>query len=162
MAGGRVPYKGTMVRRLPLLLFAVALAGCGDSVPTLAFKDVCKKENDGKTVATEGFLRAPFAGLCRAATRRNAATTACSFDLRDQPEGEARLSINIELGEGANRLDKARHAAKQGAAAVADKDAKFLADKARVRVTGIVSAVPNSLKPDETICWIEVEKIERR
>ena len=31
----------------------------------------------------------------------------------------------------------------------------------RVRVTGVVSAVPNSLKPDESICWIDVEQIER-
>ncbi len=162
MRDGRVPYTGTMARRLPLLLLAVTLAGCGDSVPTLAFKDVCKAENDGKTIATEGFLRAPFEALCRPATRRNAATTDCSFDLRDQAEGEGRLSLNIELGEGANRVDQARHAAKQGAAAVADKDAKFLTDKARIRVTGSVSAVPNSLKPDEAICWIAVEKIERR
>jgi len=163
MAGGRVPYKGTMVRVLPLLLFAAAaLVGCGDSMPTVAFKDVCKSENDGKTVATEGYLRAPFEAVCRPATRRDAAATACSFDLRDQAEGDARLSINIELGEGANRVDKARQAAKLGAGAVADKNAKFLADKARVRVTGTIAAVPNSLKPDETICWMDVAKIERR
>lgn len=144
------------------LLVAVALAACGDSVPNFAFKDVCKMENDGKTFATEGHLRAPFASLCRATTRRGVATTACSFDLRDQPEGETRLTLNIELGEGADRVDRTRHAAKQGAAAVADKDGRFLAEKARVRVTGAVHAVPNSLKPDETICWMDVTKIERR
>lgn len=160
MPGGRVPYTGTMRLHLPLLLLATA-AGCSDSVPKLAFADVCKKENDGKTIATEGHLMAPFAALCRPATRRNAPATACSFDLRDLPDSEARLSLNIELGEGASRVDKARHAAKQGAAAVADKDGQFLVEKLRVRVTGVVSAVPNSLKPDESICWMDVEKIER-
>ncbi|MGH7002898.1 MAG: hypothetical protein ACREIP_03010 [Alphaproteobacteria bacterium] len=148
--------------RLPILLLIVSLAGCSDSVPTLAFSEVCKKENDGKAVATDGYLRAPFAALCRSTKRRNVSTTACSFDLRDQPEGEARLSLNIESGEGANRVDKTRHAAKQGAAAIADKDGKFLAEKARVRVTGAVHAVPNSLKPEETLCWMDVDKIERR
>lgn len=145
---------------MPLLL--VALAGCGDSVPNIAFKDVCKAENDGKVIATEGNLTAPFEGLCRAVQKGEAKATACSFDLRELPNSEARLSLNIELGEGPNRADKTRQSAKQGAAAIADKDGKFLVDKARVRVTGTVVAVANSLKPDETICWIDVTRIERR
>lgn len=151
-----------MVRFLPLPLLLVALAGCGDSVPNVAFKDLCKAENDGKILATEGNLTAPFEGLCRPVQKGEAKATVCSFDLRELPNSEARLSLNIELGEGPNRVDKVRQSAKQGAAAVADKDGKFLADKARVRVTGTVSAVPNSLKPDESICWIDVTKIERR
>ena len=145
----------------PIILL-LPLAGCSDSVPTVAFNAVCKPENDGKTLATEGYLRAPFTALCRTASRGAAVATACSFDLRDPPDGEARLSLNIDLGEGANRIDKARHAAKQGAAAVADKDGKFLADKARVRVTGTLHTLPNSLKPEETLCWLDVAKIERR
>ena len=44
----------------------------------------------------------------------------------------------------------------------ADDIDKWLADKAQVRVTGALHAVPNSLKPEETICWLDVEKIERR
>ncbi len=35
-------------------------------------------------------------------------------------------------------------------------------EKAHIRVTGVLTAVPNSLKPDETICWLDVAKIERR
>lgn len=151
-----------MVRFLPLPLLLVALAGCGDSVPNVAFKDLCRAENDGKLLATEGNLSAPFEGLCRPVQKGEAKATLCSFDLRELPNSEARLSLNIELGEGPNRVDKTRQSAKQGAAAIADKDGKFLVDKARVRVTGTVAAVPNSLKPDETICWIDVTKIERR
>jgi len=145
---------------LPLLL--AAIAGCGDSVPNVAFKDLCKAENDGKLLATEGNLSAPFEGLCRPVQKGETKATVCSFDLRELPNSDARLSLNIELGEGPNRVDKTRQGAKQGAAAVADKDGKFLADKVRVRVTGTVAAVPNSLKPDETICWVDVTKIERR
>ena len=85
-----------------------------------------------------------------------------SFDLRDKADGEARLSLNIELGSGANRVDEAKLKAKQGAAAIAAGDGKFLAEKAHIRVTGTLTAVPNSLKPEETICWLDVAKIERR
>ena len=68
----------------------------------------------------------------------------------------------LVLTSGANRVDEARLKARQGAAAIAAGDAKFLADKAQVRVTGALHAVPNSLRADETICWLDVEKIERR
>jgi hypothetical protein len=150
------------MRRYALILLCLALAGCGESATTVDFAKVCAKELDGKTLATVGYLQAPFAALCRTEKRRGGAATACSFDLRDKPDGEVRLSLNIEVGAGGNRVDEARLKAKQGAAAVLDSDAKFLADKAQVRVTGTLHAVPNSLKPDETICWLDVDKIERR
>ncbi len=149
-----------MRRAPPLLAAVIALAACGDSTPSFEFAKACAKEHDGKTIATTGYLRAPFEGLCRAGPRAGSKT--CSFDLRDKPEGEARLSINIELGSGANRVDEAKLGAKQGAAAIAASDGKFLADKAHVRVTGALHAVPNALKPEETICWLDVAKIERR
>lgn len=151
------------MRRLPpLLAAALALAACGDGTPTVEFAKACAKEHDGKTIATTGYLRAPFEGLCRKATRRGAGATTCSFDLRDKPDGEMRLSLNIEVGSGANRVDEARLKARQGAAAIAGNDAKFLAEKARVRVTGVLNAVPNALRSDETICWFDVAKIERK
>jgi hypothetical protein len=151
-----------MRRSPPLAIVMLALAGCGDSTPTVEFAKACAKELDGKTIATTGFLHSPFVTLCRSATRRGGTTTTCSFDLRDKPDGEVRLSLNIEVGSGGNRVDEAKLKAKQGAAAIAASDAKFLADKVQVRVTGALHAVPNSLKPEETICWLDVEKIERR
>jgi hypothetical protein len=150
-----------MMRRAPPLLAAViALAACGDSTPTVEFAKACVKELDGKTIATTGYLRAPFEGLCRAGPRAGAKS--CSFDLCDKPDGDARLSINIELGTGANRVDEAKLGAKQGAAAITASDGKFLAEKTQVRVTGALHAVPNALKSEEMICWIDVAKIERR
>ncbi len=146
----------------PLLLALLALFGCGDSATTVEVAKLCVKELDGKTVATTGYLHAPFATLCRTATRRGGPATTCSFDLRDKPDGEVRVSLNIEVGSGENRVDEARLKARQGAAAVAASDAKFLADKAQVRVSGALHAVPNSLTPEETICWLDVDKIERR
>jgi hypothetical protein len=151
-----------MRRSPPLAIVMLALAGCGDSTPTVEFAKACAKELDGKTIATTGYLHAPFATLCRSTTRRGGTTTTCSFDLRDKPDGEVRLSLNIEVGNGGNRVDEAKLKAKQGAGAIAASDAKFLADKAQVRVIGALHAVPNSLKPEETICWLDVEKIERR
>lgn len=149
--------------RLPPLLALTALCACGDSATTVEFAKLCVKELDGKTVATTGYLHAPFVTLCRSTTRRRSGTTTtCSFDLRDKPDGAVRVSLNIEVGRGANRVDEARMKAKQGAAAIADSDGKFLAEKAQVRVTGALHAIPNSVKPEETICWLDVEKIERR
>ncbi len=149
-----------MRRSPPLLAAVLALAACGDGTPTVEFAKACAKEHDGKTIATTGYLRAPFEGLCRAGPRPGSKT--CSYDLRDKPDGEARLSINIELGTGANRVDEAKLKEKQGAAAIAASDGKFLAEKAQVRVTGALHAVPNALKSEETICWLDVAKIERR
>lgn len=130
-----------MRRSPPLLAAVIALAACGDGTPTVEFAKACAKEHDGKTIATTGYLRAPFEGLCRKATRQGASTTTCSFDLRDKPDGEARLSLNVEIGAGANRVDEAKLKEKQGAAAIAANDGKFLADKAQVRVTGALHAV---------------------
>lgn len=150
--------------RLRVLLFILplSLAACSDSATTVEFAKVCAQELDGKTITTTGYLHAPFGTLCRTTTRRAGSATTCSFDLRDKPEGEVRLSLNIEVGRGENRVDEARHKEKQGAAAIAGGDGKFLADKVQVRVTGALHAVANSLKPEETICWLDVDKIERR
>lgn len=148
------------VKPPPTTLLLLVLAACGDSTPTFEFAKACAKEHDGKTIATTGYLRAPFEALCRPGP--GAGSRTCSFDLRDKPEGEARLSLNIELGAGANRADEAKLKARQGAAAVAASDGKFLAEKAQIRVTGALHAVPNALKPEETICWLDVAKIERR
>jgi len=150
------------MRIFPSLALLLAAAGCSESATTVEFAKACAKELDGKTIATTGVLHAPFATLCRSATRNNVATTTCSFDLRDKPDGEVRLSLNIEIGSGESRVDKARLEAKQGAASVRDSDGKYLADKAQVRVTGALHALPNSLRSDETICWLDVDKIERR
>jgi hypothetical protein len=152
---------------LPALLLPLALAACGDSATTVEFAKVCVKELDGKTIATTGYLHSPFTALCRAATRRGGTTTTCSYDLRDKADGEVRdgagrLSLNIEVGSGENRVDDARLKAKEGAAAIRDSGGKLLANKAEVRVTGVLHAVPNSLKAEETICWLDVEKIARR
>lgn len=148
--------------RFHALLLPFALAACGDSVPSVEFAKLCVKELDGKTIATTGYLHSPFTALCRPATRRGAATTTCSYDLRDKADGEVRVSLNIEVGSGENRVDEARLKAKEGAAAISDSGGKFLANKAEVRVTGVLHAVPNSLKAEETICWLDVEKIARR
>ena len=150
-----------MRRHLPLALLLVAL-GCSESATTVDFVKVCTKDLDGKTVRTTGYLHAPFAALCRTATKQNASTTVCSFDLRDRPDGEVRISINIEIGSGESRVDEARLEDKLGAASVRDSDGKFLADKAQVRVIGALHALPNSLRPDETLCWLDVDRIERR
>lgn len=151
-----------MRRCPPLLAASLALAACGDSTPTVEFAKVCAKELDGKTIATTGYLHAPFEALCRKATRQGATVTTCSFDLRDKPGGGIRLSLNVETGGGANRVEETRLRAKQGAAAIAASDASFLAEKAKVRVTGVLHAVPNVLKTEETICWLDAAKIERR
>jgi hypothetical protein len=147
---------------LPPLLALLALAGCGDSATTVEFAKLCVKELDGKTIATTGYLHAPFTSLCRSATRRGGTTTTCSYDLRDKADGEVRVSLNIEVGSGENRVDDARLKAKEGAAAIRDSGGKFLANKTEVRVTGVLHTVPNSLKAEETICWLDVEKIARR
>jgi hypothetical protein len=152
---------------LPPLLALFALSGCGDSATTVEFAKLCVKELDGKTIATTGYLHSPFTSLCRSATRRGGTTTTCSYDLRDKADGEirdgaGRVSLNIEVGSGENRVDDTRLKAKEGAAAIRDNGGKFLANKAEVRVTGVLHAVPNSLKAEETICWLDVQKIARR
>ncbi len=151
-----------MRRYPPLLVASLALAGCGDSTPTVEFAKACMPDLDGKTIATTGTLHAPFAALCRTAARAGARKTTCSFDLRDKPDGDVRLSLNIEMGTGASTVDEAKLKAKLGAAAIAAADGKFLADKAQVRVAGVLHAMPNSLRTGETICWLDVAKIERR
>lgn len=148
-----------MCARPMVAVLLLLLAGCSDAT-TVEFAAACKAENDGKLIRTAGRLHAPFAALCRRDTRRNAPATVCSFDLRDKAADGARLSLNVEVGGGGNRVDQAR--AKLGAAAVRDDGGKDLAEGAEVRVTGILRAVPNSLRREETICWLDVERIERR
>ncbi len=143
-----------------LLLLACVVA-CSDT-PVIEFAKACLRENDGKTLRTQGVLAAPFAALCRTSRRRSATVTTCSFDLRDPAGGDARISLNIAVGDGKSEIDKMRLDARQGAAAVRDGDGRFLADRAKIAVTGTLRAVQNTLKPDETVCWIDVDRIDRQ
>lgn len=137
------------------------LAACSDT-PVTAFANACQRENDAKALRTDGVLVAPFAALCRTSRRRNAAVTTCSFDLRDPAGGDARISLNIAVGDGKSEIDKARLDARQGAAAIRDADGRYLADRVKIRVSGTLRAVQNTLKPDETVCWIDVDQINRQ
>jgi hypothetical protein len=151
-----------MARALFSLLAVLALLAACSKAKTVEFADACKAELDGKLIRTTGYLRAPFEALCRSATRQKTVVTTCSFDLRDKADGGGRLSLNIELGTGKNRVDKARLDARHGAAAIEDDDGKYLADGAAVRVTGTLHAMPDVLKPQQAICWLDAETIERR
>ena len=143
---------------LIFVVLSMASAGCGEYTGTpTEFAQVCNTANDKKMIETQGFLTTGVSVLCSS----RGGTETCGLSLKQNPSDEKGISADVETGSGANTMDKLGSGYKKEDLKIRDKAGNAVTPNDKVKVTGEIMAVPNSLNPQETVCVIKVKKIEK-
>jgi hypothetical protein len=130
--------------------------GCTKPTPT-EFGQVCQKENDKKYISVEGYLRTGASVLC---STRNGTRT-CGLELSDKLDGESKISVYVEEGTGAGQMEPLPKSYGKDSLKVHAADGSTLGPKDRVRLVGKATTATDAVNASYTICFIDVDKIEK-
>jgi hypothetical protein len=139
-----------------LLLCSIGLVSCTKPVP-IAFTNACQKENDNLYISVEGYLSTGTSLLCSSRD----GTRACGLELLDSLDGKNKISVYLEEGTGNSQMEALPKNYSNENLKVHDINGQVLGAKDRLRVIGI--AKNGNVGADSTfsVCYINVEKIER-
>ena len=117
----------------------------------VAFADACKPEHEGKMIAVEGYLNAPFFLLCK---QRNVVQY-CGLDFHADDKGTGdSITANIDVGKEANQMEGLQDKYQPKDLHVRTSDGKVVGYKDRIKLVGKVSK-------ESDICRIDVMEIKR-
>ena len=143
---------------LMFVVLSIVSAGCGEYTGTpTEFAQVCNTANNKKMIETQGYLTTGVSVLCST----KGGTSVCGLTLKEKPADEKGISADVEAGSGANTMDKLGSGYKKEDLKIRDKAGNPVTPNDKVKVTGEMMAVPNSLNPQETVCVMYVKKIEK-
>lgn len=139
-----------------LMLCSFGLVSCTKPVP-VAFNKACQKENDNIYVSLEGYLNTGTSVLCSSRD----GTRTCGLELMDSPDGTNKISVYLEEGTGKSQMEPLPKSYSKGNLKVRDHDGQVLGAKDRVRVIGIAKSTNDVVNSSYSVCYINVQKIER-
>jgi hypothetical protein len=132
------------------------ISGCTKPVP-VEFGQVCQSENDKKYISVEGYLRTGVSVLC---STRNGTRT-CGLELTDKPDGENKISVYIEEGTGKSQMEPLPKNYGKDSLKLHTSDGRVAGPQDRVRVIGKSSTATDATNASYTVCYIDVDKIEK-
>jgi hypothetical protein len=139
---------------LALLILALSAFGCGR--PTtgtpIEFANLCGVENEKKYVETSGFLDSGGGVYCSNRSGR----MECSFNFKESPTGEKKISAYLERGSSANTVEELKSGFKREDIKIRDNGGSVINLAEKVKVTGEMNVTP-----DGKVCFINVTKIEK-
>lgn len=141
------------------ILFAGMLAfftfvGCAVEPGTpINFADGCKIANEKKQVEISGYLDDKGGVFCSNTGGR----MECGFTLLESPQNGKSVRVDIEQGSGSNAVEKLERGYKREDIKIRDAAGNIVGLSDRVKVTGKMNVMP-----DESFCFIQVEKIEKQ
>jgi len=142
------------------LLAAVLLAplGCGDEpVTPVTFAQACDRANHQKNVEVAGYILAGRSVVCDTSDGRKY----CGLVLTEQPGTEPGVSLRIAVGSGKNAMAKPERNYTRDTIKLLGDDGKPVSWRDKSKVIAKVFAVPDSLKPADTVCFLFANKIAR-
>lgn len=135
-----------------LLALSIFVTGCKKEAIAIDASKVCAVENEKKYVVTSGFLDGSTAVYCSNTGGR----MDCSLDLVGSPGGKRIFGAEIEQGSGANEIEKLPSSYKNEDIKIHDNSGGLIDLSNKVTLTG-----PMSIAPDGSVCFMEVDKIEK-
>jgi hypothetical protein len=140
---------------LSLALLALIIAGCNSrpttGVPT-EFAKACSPENEKKYLEVSGFLDDKGGIFCSNRSGR----MECSFNLRETPTGEKKLSAYIQTGTSANSAEQLPKGYSREDLKIRDNAGNIINLADKVKITGELNTTS-----DPNVCFIDVTKIEK-
>ncbi len=149
-------HKAKSYASLLLLLAVLGFNGCAKPV-AVEFSQVCQKENDDKYISVEGYLRTGVSVLC---SSRNGTRT-CGLELTDKPDGQAKISVDVEEGTGKSQMEPLPKSYTKESLKVHTEDGSAVGPQDRVRVIGTAKTATDAINSSLTVCYITVSKIEK-
>ena len=141
------------------LILAVLFLGCiafGCGRPTtgtpVEFAQACTPENEKKYIEVSGFFDTAGGVYCSNRSGR----MECSFNFKENPTGDKKISAYIEQGTSANTVEELKSGFKREDIKIRDNGGSVINIADKVRVTGEMNVTP-----DAKVCFINVTKIEK-
>ena len=147
------PLRGALWLLLPAVF---SFGGCAKPV-AVEFSKVCQKENDDKYISVEGYLRTGVTVLC---SSRNGTRT-CGLELTDKPDGQAKISVDVEEGTGKSQMEPLPKSYDKESLKVRTQDGSAVGPQQRVRIIGTAKTATDAINSSLTVCYITVNKIEK-
>ncbi len=140
---------------LTIALVVLIFAGCGGRPKTgtpVEFASACAVENEKKYVEVAGFLDSGGGVYCS----NRGGRMECSFNLKETPTGEKKMSAYIEQGTSANTVEELKSGFKREDIKIRDHAGSVINLAEKVKLVGEMNVTP-----DAKVCFLNVTKIER-
>jgi hypothetical protein len=140
------------------LTAAGAFSGCMADVKGVPVDhaSACSTENDKKVVEVTGYLEPRAFMYCS----NRGGRMECGFDLKDTPESDKIVRVDLEEGTSANMVEKLEKGFKKEDVKIHDNTGAVIRLSNKVRATGKISIVPPAGN-SEGVCFMQVTRIER-
>ena len=133
--------------------FAILFVGCDKKGEPIAFDNACKLANEKKTVEMSGFLNDHGGIFC---SNIGGGDVRCGVDLTETLNAEKGIKSDIVQGSSSNEIEKMPSGYKKEDIKIRDNGGNLIDLSQKVKITGEMNVLP-----DESMCFIEVSKIER-
>jgi hypothetical protein len=139
---------------LAVSILALTAVGCGrpTSGTPVEFSNACSAENEKKYIETSGFLDSGGGIYCS----NRGGRMECSFNLKESPTGEKKISAYIEQGASANMVEELKSGFKKEDIKIRDNGGNVVNLAEKVKIVGEMNVTP-----DGKVCFINVTKIEK-
>ena len=140
---------------LSMMIFTI---GCeppkGEAVE---YAKACDRENDNKTIETEGFLDDAGGVYCSNTSGR----MDCGFKLKKDLKDEKGFSADIAISSGANSMDKLERGYQKADITIRNNESNKIDLLKKVKVTGTLKSWEDKTSPAGGGCYLKVYKIEQ-
>lgn len=141
-----------------VLCLAILIAGCDTKGVPVSYDQACALGNDGKTIATKGYLSDDGSVFCSNTGGR----MECGFTFKKSPDAKAAFSADIAVGSGSNSMDKLNSGYKKEDIAIRGNDGNAVDLSKEVTITGKLSAYQSDSAPNGVGCFVQAYKIEQK
>jgi hypothetical protein len=144
------------MRQLLFLLaifISFVLSGCSKTAVPVELSKICAADNEKKYVTTSGYLDDKGSIFC---SNIGGGRLDCGLDVIASPGGNRVFGADIEQGSSANEIEKLPSGYKKEDVKIHDNQGNVIKLSDKVNLTGQMS-----IAPDGSVCFMEVDKIEK-
>lgn len=144
-----------MKKIFALIFFApvILLGGCRKDAVPVEISNICAADNEKKYVVTSGYLDDRGSIFC---SNIGGGRLDCGLDVVASPGGAKVFGADIEQGSGADHIEKLPSGYKREDIKVHDNGGNVISLSDKLTLTGRMS-----IAPDGSVCFMEVDKIEK-
>lgn len=135
-----------------MVISGLFLAGCKKEAVRVELSNICSPDNEKKYVTTSGYLDPGSSVFCSNTGGR----MDCGLDVIADPGGKRVFGADIEEGSGASEIEKLSGSYKKEDIKIHYDNGGLVNLSDKVTLTGQMS-----IAPDGSVCFMEVDKIEK-